>query len=396
VTDPVRVLHVSQPTHGGVAVCVSNAAADQVRRGWEVAVACPPHSDLAEHLNALEILHLPWDATRSPGPSTLQEARDLRWIVRQLEPDVLHLHSSKAGLAGRLPLFADGTPTIFQPHGWSWLAATGAQTKAVLRWERYAARHRTDALVCVGSGELHQGQAAGVRGPYRLIRNGVDLTKFTPADAHERRAARAELGLPLGVPLAVCVGRITRQKGQDVLLDAWTRVRAQCSRAMLALVGDGDELPALRQAAATTSEGDVLFVPAVTDTRNWLAAAHVVVVPSRWEGLPLVALEAMARGRSLVCSDIPGLAEVVQDGTGAAVPPCDPDALAAAIVHRLSRPADADAEGRAAAEKAAHHDLSRALAGLAALTAELVGRDNAEKKPQGERNRVGLAPNSSR
>ncbi len=374
---PLRVLHVSQPVAGGVAVCVANIAADQLRRGWEVAVACPPQGDLAASVKASGVLQLPWHAGRSPGLSTLREARDLWSIVRRLAPDVLHLHSSKAGLAGRLPHYADGTPTIFQPHGWSWLAATGPKAKAVLRWERYAARRRTDALICVGAGELHQGQAAGVHGPYQLVRNGVDLSRFTPADDDDRRAARAALGVPQDVPLAVCVGRVTRQKGQDILLEAWAAVREQCPHALLALVGDGDGLLRLH-----VRDGDgVLLVPAVPDTRDWLAAAHVVVVPSRWEGLPLVALEALARGRSLVCSDIPGLAEVVQDGVGAAVPPCDAGALAAAIAHRLSRPAEADAEGRAAAGAAARYDLSLTLARLAALTAGIATGDTEFQEP---------------
>jgi glycosyltransferase involved in cell wall biosynthesis len=120
-------------------------------------------------------------------------------------------------------------------------------------------------------------------------------------------------------------------------------------------------------------------------------------VPSRWEGLPLVALEAMARARSLVCSDIPGLAEIVEDGAGAAVPPDDPKALAAAIVPRLTCPDGTDAEGRAAAGIAAQHDLSRTLDLLAALTLELAAvpattpvRNSATKAPQG------LRPKSSR
>jgi glycosyltransferase involved in cell wall biosynthesis len=148
-------------------------------------------------------------------------------------------------------------------------------------------------------------------------------------------------------------------------------------------------------------ECDVLFVPPVADTREWLAAAHVVVMPSRWEGLPLVALEAMARGRSLVCSDIPGLAEVVQDGTGAVVHPDDPEALAAALVARLSRPDDADAEGRAAAVTARDHDLSETLTLLARLTAEIAARTTtpAESPQEGPAEfppKAGFPPKSSR
>ncbi|MFB4319652.1 glycosyltransferase [Actinomadura sp. 21ATH] len=371
----VRVLHASQPTDGGVAVYVVQAAADQVRRGWEVAVACPPDGDLAARLLAAGVAHVPWHAGRAPGPGTVREALDLRRIVRRFAPDVLHLHSAKAGLAGRLPLGPLGgpaVPTIFQPHGWSWLAATGAQAAAGLLWERLAAR-RTGALVCVGTGELLQGREARVRAPYRLVRNGVDLGHFTPAGPAERRAARAALGLPADAPLAVCIGRVTRQKGQDVLLAAWPAVRRRCPRALLAVVGDGDALPRLRRAAPP----GVRFVPPVADTRGWLAAADVVVLPSRWEGLALVALEALARGRSLVCSNVPGLAEVVQPESGALVPPDDPGGLAEAVAYRLERPREADAEGRAGAGAAGEFDLSGTLALLSAVTSGLAGAGRA-------------------
>lgn len=377
----MRVLHVSQPTHGGVAVCAVQAAADQVRRGWDVAVACPADGELATRLDSLDISHLPWRATRSPGPSILREAFDLRRIVRRFAPDVLHLHSSKAGFAGRLPFVAKGTPTIFQPHGWSWLAASDSLAASALCWERFAARRRTDALICVGPGELWQGRAAGVRGPLQLIRNGVDLRVFTRADAADRETARNKLDLPQDVPLAVCIGRVTRQKGQDVLLDAWPWVRERCPQAVLAIVGDGDDLP--RLCRQPTGPG-VLFVGPVADTRDWLAAAHVVVLPSRWEGLPLLALEAMARGRSLVCSDIPGLAEVVPDGAGALVPPEDPGALAAALAPRLARTHQADAEGRAAAGAVSDHDVARTLDLLADLTAGLARKARGRRRPNGD------------
>lgn len=242
---PLRVLHVSQPNGGGVAVYVGQAAGDQRRRGWEVAVACPRGGDLPERCAAAGVPWFPWDARRAPGPRTLLEARSLRRLVATFAPDVVHLHSAKAGLAGRLPRRPRGSPTIFQPHGWSWLAATGRQETASRLWERLAARW-TDALVCVGIGELQEGMRAGVRGEYRVVRNGVDRRRFRPADGAARLAARARLGLPATVPLAVCVGRLTRQKGQDVLLAAWPEVTARCPSARLAVVGDGEDLDALR------------------------------------------------------------------------------------------------------------------------------------------------------
>ncbi|GAA1792229.1 hypothetical protein GCM10009735_25110 [Actinomadura chokoriensis] len=368
MAEPLRVLHVSQPNAGGVAVYVGQAAMDQRRRGWSVAVACPPGGDLPERCMAAGVPWLNWDAARTPGPGVLAEALRLRRVVATFAPDIVHLHSSKAGLAGRLLRRPCGTPTLFQPHGWSWLAATGRQAACSRRWERLAARW-SDALVCVGAGEQAQGLDARVRGAYRLVRNGVDLARFTPADGADRLTARIRLGLAAGVPLAVCVGRVTRQKAQDVLVAAWPAVTERCPSAVLAIIGDGDDLARLRRERVP----GVRFVPAVDDTRDWLAASNVVALPSRWEGLPLTALEALAMGRPIVGTDIPGIAEIVAPGTGALVPVEDPAALAAEIAARLERPDAAGREGRAGAAASAAYDLSGTLELLAAVTREVAG-----------------------
>jgi glycosyltransferase involved in cell wall biosynthesis len=358
----VAVLHVAQPRDGGVARYLVAACLDQLARGWRVAVACPDGERLADDLSRAGIPRLRWTAVRSPGPGAVGEAARLRALIAGMRPDVVHLHASKAGLAGRLGPFPR-IPILFQPHGWSWLAAGGAMRAASLAWERTAAR-RTDLLLCVGDGEAEQGRAHGVRGRYAVVRNGVDLTRFRPAHAGARAGARHRLGVPARVPLVVCPGRLTRQKGQDVLLEAWPMIRYATPAARLALVGEGDLADRLR----ATAPAGVTFAGAVDDVRDWLAAADVVVLPSRWEGLSLAVLEAMAVGRSVVVSDVPGLAEALGPGAGAAVPPGDPVALAAAVTPRLLDPGRAYVEGIAAARHAVQFDLRRTFAALAVHT----------------------------
>lgn len=362
----VAVLHVTQPTGGGVARYLLDACRDQAGRGWDVTVACPDGDRLADDLRRAGINRLRWPAVRRPGPGAMAEALRLRALAAQVRPDIVHLHASKAGLAGRLGLRGTRVPVVFQPHGWSWLAVEGAMRAATVRWERAAARW-TDLFLCVGESERAAGRALGVRGRYAVVHNGVDLSRFRPAGDDERRAARVRLGVPGGVPLAVCVGRVTRQKGQDVLLAAWPAVRDRCPGARLVLVGGGDLLAALRRrhpAGAT-------FVGDVDDVRDWLAASDVVVLPSRWEGLSLTVLEAMATGRPVVAADVPGLAEMVPVDAGARVAPDDPVALAAATADRLADPARCRVEGAAALRAAARFDLRDTYQRLAVETAAL-------------------------
>lgn len=349
---PSRVLHVSQPTDAGVATCVVQLASAQRAQGLDVHVACPRGGTLSRRLGEADVSVHAWEASRGPGASVVGEVHRLRRVVAQVRPDLLHLHSAKAGLAGRLAL-RGRLPTVFQPHAWSFDAVTGTVRSATVRWERLACRW-TSLLVCVSAAEHEHGLAHGVRAPRAVVvPNGVDLTALRPADEADRRRARDVLGLPAH-PLAVCVGRLTHQKGQDVLLAAWPQVLEAVPDARLVLVGDGPQRAALQRAAPS---GAVL-VGARDDVPLWLAAADVVAAPSRWEGMPLVPLEAMARARSVVATDVVGVQEAVPDDAGAVVPAEDVGALAAALARRLGRSALTAAEGAAGrAHVEAHHDI---------------------------------------
>lgn len=363
----LRVLHVTQPTTAGVAVAVLDLVAAQAAAGWRVSVASPADPQFVARVEAAGGAHVVWSATREPGPGLGGEVLRLRRIVRQVDPSLLHLHSSKAGLAGRVRV-RRRPPVIFEPHAWSFEAVTGARRALVLRWERLAAR-RTDAVLCVSHAERATGSAAGLRGRLEVVANGVDLERFAPVDTDGTLEARSALGVG-GGPLVVCVGRLCEQKGQDTLIAAWPSVRARVPGAQLVLVGDGPGHQGLADAAG---EG-VRLVGHRDDAARWLCAADVVAMPSRWEGLPFVLLEAMAAGRCVVGSDIPPVREVLED-CGGLVPVDDAVALADAIVERLEDAAHARAEGGAARRRVEErHDLTQQVAAVLALSAS-VARD---------------------
>jgi glycosyltransferase involved in cell wall biosynthesis len=349
VTAAPRVLHVAQSADYGLARFLGDLLRDQQGRGWPVAFAGPPLDAAAEWHR--------WDAARQPGPSVAREVRALARIVREVQPDVVHLHSSKAGLVGRL-LLRGTRPTLFQPHAWSFLAVDGPARLAAATWERAGARwaHR---IVCCSEAERRQGEDAGVHGRWAVVPNAVDIARF------------ADAGGPEDPHLVVCIGRLSHQKGQDVLLDAWPMVRAEVPDARLVLVGDGPDRDVLA-ARALLLEG-VELVGRQPSAERWLTRAAVVALPSRYEGLALTVLEAMAAGRSVVASDVEGMAEAVGDDAGALVPPEDPVALADALAARLLDPEAAASEGRAGPVRVARsHDLRGWGDRMAELTLDLL------------------------
>lgn len=356
------VLHVAQPTTAGVPRVVTDLARDQVRRGWRVLVACPDEGDLAVSAVAVGAEQLSWPARRAPGPGVPGETRRLASLCRRVGPDLVHLHSSKAGLAGRLAL-RGRLPTVFQPHAWSFLAVEGPVRTASLAWERHAARW-CHALAVVSEGERQLGRDAGIVAPYVIARNGVDLAQRRPAGPQERALARAELSLP-DAPIAVCVGRLSRQKGQDLLLAAWPSVRRAVPDAHLVLVGDGPDRSVLQSRAGT----GVQLVGSTSDPDRYMQAADIVVLPSRWEaGLSLAAMEAMALGRCVVAADVAGTAEGLAPGGGVVVPIDDLQALTGAVTACLLDRTGTDDRGRLGRRTVERdYDLTRTSAATAEL-----------------------------
>ncbi|MFF3334791.1 glycosyltransferase family 4 protein [Streptomyces sp. NPDC002888] len=365
-----RVLHLTQPVDGGVARVVRDLVRAQLASGLDVTVACPD-SALSAEVRALgaEVRH--WSATRSPGPSLVREVRHLARLIDKVRPGLVHAHSAKAGLAGRLAV-RGRIPTVFQPHAWSFEAVDGRTAALALKWERWGARWAT-RVVCVSEAERATGVRAGITGRWAVVPNGIDPECFRPVAAGTVRAGLAPLaGIDPDAPLAVCVGRLCRQKGQDVLLRAWDDVVCKVPDARLVLVGDGPDRERLRQEAPES----VLFVGAVTDAAPWYQAADVVVLPSRWEGMALAPLEAMACGRPVVVTDVDGARESLPPSFAARclVPPEDPEVLAAAVTELLLDPPERESLGdRGRRHVLSTHDVRHTAEAVADVYRDLLG-----------------------
>ncbi|MER5749851.1 glycosyltransferase [Streptomyces sp. NPDC002088] len=365
-----RVLHLTQPVDGGVARVVTDLVRAQLADGLDVTAACPD-SALTAELRALGANVRRWHATRSPGPSLVREARHLARLIDEVRPDLVHAHSAKAGLAGRLAV-RGRIPTVFQPHAWSFEAVGGVTAALALRWERWGARWAARVL-CVSEAERATGERARITGRWTVVPNGIDPERFHPAPAGTVRAGLAPLaGIHPAAPLAVCVGRLCRQKGQDVLLRAWDTVVRRVPDARLVLVGDGPDLDRLRAGAPES----VLFTGAVADASPWYQAADVVVLPSRWEGMALAPLEAMACGRPVVVTDVDGARESLPSSFAARclVPPENPAVLAEAVTELLlDRPLRESLGDRGRRHVLSTHDVRHTAEAVADVYRDLLG-----------------------
>lgn len=224
-----------------------------------------------------------------------------------------------AGLAGAVPLVLS---LEGREAGGVFTATPRALRRALRQAARVVACSRSLAASAVAL-------APEIAGRVTVVPNGVDATRFgtgTPF-AHRR-------------PYVLAIGRLTPQKGFDLLVDAFARLGAGAYGIDLLIAGDGPERVPLEAAAKRLRVGDrVRFLGAVDETRaaSLFRGACVVACPSRWEGLPLVCLEAMASGCAVVAAAVDGIPDAVSDGeTGVLVPPEDPAALADALAALLA------------------------------------------------------------
>jgi glycosyltransferase involved in cell wall biosynthesis len=265
-------------------------------------------------------------------------------LIRRGRYDIVHTHSSKAGILGRVAAWLARTPVIVHTiHGVSF---HDRQPPVVRRmWlvlERLTARV-SDHLISVSSTAVDESVAAGVapRERFSTIRSGMELDWFLDANG-DGAAARRELGLPAGAPVVGKVARLFPLKGHDELLDAWPAVLARHPDARLLLVGDGILLEPLRARARSAGVLDsIVFAGLVPRERipAMLSTMDVLVHTSLREGLPRVLAQALAMGRPCVSFALDGAPEVVLDGeTGYLAEPGDSAGLAEAIARLLSDP----------------------------------------------------------
>jgi glycosyltransferase involved in cell wall biosynthesis len=274
-------------------------------------------------------------------------------LLRRVRPDVIVGHDYKADLL--LLLAAPRRPRVVVLHGY-----TGEDRKVGLL-EALDRRllSRAHTVVAVSPGLAALARRAGLPdGRVHVVPNAVPVEEIAAAAGRAREAVRREWEVAPGRAVLVSVGRLSPEKGQDVLLEAFARA-ARETDALLVLVGDGalrDRLE--RRARAADLAGRVRFLGWRTDPYACLGGADVCVLPSRSEGLPLSLLEAMSAGLPVVATAVGSVPDVLEGGArGRLVPPADAEALADALLPLLTDPDSRRELGARARERAREYDL---------------------------------------
>jgi glycosyltransferase involved in cell wall biosynthesis len=318
----LRVLLVNQPTDGGVAFHVETLARRLHEHGVAATVACPP-GRWSERLAVAGIAVIAVPMEREISPRTdMAGLRSLRAALRQGDFDLVHTHSAKAGVLGRLAARSRHVPAVHTPHAWSFLAAGQPRNARLYQTVERTLARSTAAIICVSEGERRRGLQVADSHRLVVVMNGIALPE-SPV------RSPTHPGIVVGT-----VARLAPQKGIAHLLEAYAAVRTVRDDVRLVIAGDGPLRAELDHNAEKLGIAEtVTFTGAIPSPWPFLAELDVFVLPSLWEGLPYVLLEAMAAGLPCVATAVDGVAEAIPDRRfGTVVAPGDGTWLAREIL----------------------------------------------------------------
>ncbi|MEM3088297.1 MAG: glycosyltransferase family 4 protein [Candidatus Bathyarchaeia archaeon] len=322
------------PYVGGAPYCIHQMARGLSRLGHEIiVVTCSaPNAPEYEDVNGIEIRRIPyWDFPRLKGVSFIINAlRKRRQLMREVHPDIIHAHSGISGVIGYSYKKATLCPLILTFHGL--VFPDKLTSKISLRIDRYVTHHADYITFDSSPMQEHFVREFDLeRGKTCYIPNAVDTDLFKPVDVDRKAWGIGERDICL-----VYVGRLVKMKGLQILLESFKEANREVETLKLLIVGDGplrEELVEKTRRYGLVNQ--VLFLSSIPPNELPLiyAASDMAVLPSAYEGLSRMLLEAMACGKAVIASDIPANRELITNGQdGLLVTPLDSVSLKEAII----------------------------------------------------------------
>jgi glycosyltransferase involved in cell wall biosynthesis len=285
---------ISPSRIGGAETYFAQTVARLRLLGDEVVAFCPAGRTLLPYLAQQDITPVSWKTTGKIDPVTVWK---LVALIRAQRIEVVHTHLSSASFLGSLAARIAHVPCVSTVHG---------LVEAL--WY-----HLPQRVVAVSQAVKAHLVAQGLPAEkIAVVYNGIPVAEYHPLPARE---ARVMCGLDAQAMRIGVFGRLSSEKGQDLAVRAWPLVLQRFPDARLMVVGDGPQREPLQRLAdelAVAARTD--FLPFQRDLRPYISACDLVLMPSRREGLGLVALEAMALERPVLAAHTGGLPEAVTDG----------------------------------------------------------------------------------
>ena len=319
--DSARVLYViTQLELGGAQLTTLELLRRLNRRRYQLTLVTSPGGALeaeARAIPGLDVWALPSLARPVHPWRDAQAYRELTRFIRHCRFDLVHTHSSKAGILGRWAAHRAGVPVICHTiHGFGFHAGQPGWVRRSFQAVERATARITTRLIAVNRHDERVGLSAGIGRPeqYQRIPYGIDPSRFHP-NGLTPQGARAQLGLQPDAPTIGTVACFKPQKAPEDFLAVCARLRERVPNLQAVMVGDGALRPQIeRRRRALGLESVVHLLGWRREIPEILTALDVFVLTSRWEGLPVSVLEAQAMGVPVVVTDTGGVRDCLKHG----------------------------------------------------------------------------------
>ena len=328
----------------------------RAQRPLGVHVAAVISPDLAENhpfVSQLEAADVPTSCLQVSPRAYLEEYRRLASLIEHVRPRVVHTHGYRADVLASAVARAKGIPAVSTVHGFT---GGGLRNRLYESVQRFALRY-VDEVIAVSRPLVESLARSGIASSrLHFIQNGYE--NATPMIARAR--ARARLGIPPEARVAAWVGRLSREKGPDVMIGAL----AKCDPSWrLSILGEGPDRVTLETQARKAGVDDrVTWHGLVDNAGTLLTAFDALVMSSRTEGTPITLFEAMNAGTPIVATRVGGIPDVVDSSQAILVPSEQPDAIASALDDIASDPNAAAQRSERARERLRAFDIAHWLA----------------------------------
>ncbi|MDC9524637.1 glycosyltransferase family 4 protein [Pseudoalteromonas sp. Angola-30] len=293
-------------------------------------------------------------------------------LFKQQKFDIVHSHSSKTGVIGRVAAKLAGVPMVVHTvHGFAFPAAKGRLDKLLFFFMEWLGTKCSDKIICLH--EVDKNIAVDKLGAKEkqvvILANGVDTVKFSPIDHVAKNRLQSSFNVPPNTICVGMVGRLWEQKNPIVFVNAAIEILSQKKNVQFFLVGDGELRSHLEEIVEQSGFSDkVHFLGWRNDIQDILRMLDVFVLPSLWEGMPLAILEAQSSGLPSIVSNIPGNNHLVTESDGLLFNLSEQSKLNLNIHKLIANKALRESLGRAARAKIMHkYDINLRIRNISAL-----------------------------
>lgn len=311
-----KIMHVTQ-ANGGVAEYIKMLLKYMDSKKYENILVYPYKykeeiSDFNNLVDSIELINITREINCINDFKALVQ---LYKVIKKYNPDLIYLHSSKAGALGRILKLIIDKPIIYNPHGWAFnMKCSNKKIKLYEIIERILAKN-CERIIAISEQEVKSALNKNIcnEDKINLIYNGIDICKYDEL-TNNKVDYKNLLNIPKDKIIIGMVGRISKQKGPDIFVEAAKRIKYSIPNAFFIIVGDGEDRSQIEEKISEANLTDSFIITGwVKETYSYIQTFDVAVLLSRWEGFGLAIAEYMVSSKPIVATNVDAIPNLISN-----------------------------------------------------------------------------------